>query len=296
VADVNKRAIENFIKAGALDSLHGTRKQFMSAYIKILDQIHQEKKSSIAGQMTLFDFASEDEKTSFKGSLPDVGEYTKNTILSFEKEVLGIYVSGHPLEEVQELWEKLKTASTSDFLLDEESNEMKVVDGETVVLGGVLAEKKIKYTRNDKTMAFLTLEDLLGQVEIVVFPRTYEKYMDDLTEEEQIFVKGRVSAEDERDGKLIAEQIIPFSKVPKQIWIQFLNKGEYELGEKKLLEILSEFHGNEQIGIFLKDTKSMRVMPINNSVEICPELVSKLKDGFGNDNIKIMWPAMKYHI
>ena len=294
--DIKKGAIENFIKAGALDSLNGTRKQFMSAYLQILDQIHQEKKSSIAGQMTLFDLASEDEKESFKLSLPEVGEYKKNTILSFEKEVLGIYVSGHPLEEVSELWEKLKTASTSDFLLDDESNEMSVLDGETVILGGVLIDKKIKYTRNDKTMAFLILEDLLGQTEIVVFPKTYERYMNDLALEEQLFIKGRVSAEDEKEGKLIAEKIVPFSKIPKQIWIRFLDKEEYKQKEEKMREIIMKFPGKEQTGIFIKDTKQMRLMTANNLVEICPELISKLEEGFGKENIKIMWPAMKYQI
>ncbi len=295
-ADVNKRAIENFIKAGALDSLQATRKQLMFGYAQILDQIHQEKKSSIAGQMTLFDYASEEEKTSFKSSLPEVGEYDKNTILSFEKEVLGIYVSGHPLEEVQEVWDKLKTAVTSDFLIDEESNEMQVFDGETVVLGGVLAEKKIKYTRNDKTMAFLTLEDLLGQIEIIVFPKTYEKYMNVLTEEEKIFVKGRVSAEDERDGKLIAEQIVPFSNVPKQIWIQFLDKDDYSNKETKMYHIFKKYPGTEQIGIFLKDAKSMRVLPENYAVHISEELQKELEEEFGSENIKVMWPAMKFHI
>lgn len=295
-ADVNKRAIENFIKAGALDSLHGTRKQFMSAYGQIVEQIQQERKSAMSGQMTLFDFASEEEKTVYKGELPRVGEYDKNTILSFEKEVLGIYVSGHPLEEVKEVWEKLKTASTTDFLLDVETNEMPLVDGERVVIGGVLAEKKIKYTRNDKTMAFLTMEDLLGQVEVITFPKVYEKYAGELEEEEKLFIKGRVSGEDEKDGKLIAEQVIPFTKIPKQLWIQLKNKEEFVDKESKLMEAIRGETGNSQVGIFLKDTKAMRILPANYDVTITEDLQEKLVAIFGEGNIKISWPAMKYQI
>ena len=295
-ADVNKRAIENFIKAGALDCLHGTRKQFMSAYSQIVEQVQQERKSAMSGQMTLFDFASKEEKTIYKGELPRVGEYNKNTILSFEKEVLGIYVSGHPLEEVQDLWEKLKTASTTDFLLDIETNEMPLMDGEHVVIGGVLAEKKIKYTRNDKTMAFLTMEDLLGQVEVIAFPKVYENYMSELVEEEKLFIKGRVSAEDEKDGKLIAEQVIPFAKIPKQLWIQLKDKEEFEEKESKLIEVLREETGESQVGIFLKDTKTMRILPANYDVMITEDLEKKLIAIFGEGNIKISWPAMKYQI
>lgn len=214
----------------------------------------------------------------------------------FEKEVLGIYVSGHPLEEVKEVWEKLKTASTTDFLLDVETNEMPLVDGERVVIGGVLAEKKIKYTRNDKTMAFLTMEDLLGQVEVITFPKVYEKYAGELEEEEKLFIKGRVSGEDEKDGKLIAEQVIPFTKIPKQLWIQLKNKEEFVDKESKLMEAIRGETGNSQVGIFLKDTKAMRILPANYDVTITEDLQEKLVAIFGEGNIKISWPAMKYQI
>jgi DNA polymerase III subunit alpha len=113
--DVNKRVIESFIKAGAFDSLQGTRKQFMSVYVQIMDKVNQSKKSSMAGQMTLFDLATEEEKEDFEIRLPDVGEYTKDIMLAFEKEVLGIYVSGHPLQEYEALWRKHITSTTVDF-------------------------------------------------------------------------------------------------------------------------------------------------------------------------------------
>ena len=169
--DMNKRAIENFIKAGALDSLGGTRKQFMSVYVQILDHITKDKKSNLAGQISLFDIASEETKEEFDIRMPDVGEYPKEMLLAFEKEVLGIYISGHPLEEYQKLWEQNITNTTNDFALDEETGAVRVTDQASAVIGGLIADKTIKYTKNDKVMAFLNIEDLMGTVKVVVFPR-----------------------------------------------------------------------------------------------------------------------------
>ncbi|HIW80546.1 MAG TPA: DNA polymerase III subunit alpha [Candidatus Acetatifactor stercoripullorum] len=213
--DMNKRAIENFIKAGALDSLGGTRKQFMSVYVQILDHITKDKKSNLAGQISLFDIASEETKEEFDIRMPDVGEYPKEMLLAFEKEVLGIYISGHPLEEYQKLWEQNITNTTNDFALDEETGAVRVTDQASAVIGGLIADKTIKYTKNDKVMAFLNIEDLVGTVEVVVFPKDYEKYSALLMEDGKVFVKGRVSLEEEKDGKLICEQIVSFADVER---------------------------------------------------------------------------------
>lgn len=208
--DVNKRAIENFIKAGALDSLGGTRKQCMSVYVQILDNIVKDKKNNLAGQMTLFDIASEEDKEAYEVRMPDVGEYPREMMFAFEKEVLGIYVSGHPLEEYQDLLQKHVTWRSSDFALDEETGQAAVPDKIPAVIGGMIADKTIKYTKNNQVMAFITLEDLVGSVEVVVFPRDYEQYSSLLTEDAKIFVRGRVSVEEDKDAKLICEQIASF--------------------------------------------------------------------------------------
>ena len=210
--DMNKRAIENFIKAGALDSLGGTRKQFMSVYVQILDHITKDKKSNLAGQISLFDIAAEEDKDEFDIKMPNVGEYNKEMLLTFEKEVLGIYVSGHPMEEYQELWQKYITNTTNDFALDEETNSVRAMDQAPAVVGGMIVDKTIKYTKNDKVMAFLNLEDLVGNVEIVVFPKDYEKFSSLLQEDAKVFIKGRISVEEDKDGKLICEQIVSFDE------------------------------------------------------------------------------------
>ncbi len=210
--EINKKTIENFIKAGALDSLGGTRKQFMSVYAQLLDNLVKDKKSNMAGQLSLFDIAAEEHKEEFDVRMPDVGEYDKEMLLAFEKEVLGIYISGHPMEEYQELWERYKTNSASDFLLDEEEGKAAVTDQAPTIIGGMITNKTIKYTKQEKIMAFLTVEDLLGSVEVVVFPRDYEKYSAVLQEEAKVFVKGRVSLEEEKDGKVLCEQVVTFEE------------------------------------------------------------------------------------
>jgi len=208
--DLNKRVIESCIKAGALDSLGGTRKQFMTVYSRIMEGIVHDKKNSMAGQMTLFDIVSDEQKDEFSITMPDVGEYEREMLLAFEKEVLGVYISGHPLEEYRDLWKRHITNLSTDFMADEETGMAKAKDQSDAVIGGMIMAKNIKYTKNDKVMAFLTLEDLVGTVEVVVFPQSYEEYGQILQEEAKIFVKGRVSLREERDGNLICDKIMTF--------------------------------------------------------------------------------------
>ncbi len=195
--EINKRVVENLIKAGALDNLGATRKQSMMAYAGMMDAIAQDKKNTMAGQMTLFDLAGEEEKAEFEVKLPDVGEYARETYLGFEKEVLGIYISGHPLEEYEEKWKKNITRVTTDFILEEESGQTRVRDGESAMVGGMIVDKTVKYTKNNQTMAFITLEDLVGNLEIIVFPKVYEKNSRLLNLDEKVFVKGRAVTEEE---------------------------------------------------------------------------------------------------
>lgn len=286
--DVNKRALEHFIKAGALDSLGGTRKQFMSVYIQIMDHIQQDKKNNMAGQISLFDIVSEEEKEDYEVKLPDVGEYSKEMKLAFEKEVLGIYVSGHPLEEYQDLWRKNITNTTADFALDEELNTTIVRDGKPATIGGMITEKKIKYTKNEKVMAFLQVEDLVGSVEVIVFPRDYEKYGSFLSEDNKVFIKGRVSVEEDRDGKLICEKIVPFDAMPKKLWVKFPTRTAYEEKKQVLFDILKESEGNDSVVIYVENPKSMNPLKDNWNVSAEEGLIGRLEEQFGRENIKVV--------
>ncbi len=291
--DVNKKAIENFIKAGAFDSLPGTRKQFMSAYIQIMDHIVHDKKNNMAGQMSLFDIVSEDQKEEYDVKLPDVGEYSKEMMLAFEKEVLGVYISGHPMEEWEDLWKKGITNTTVDFALDEETGETVVKDNATAVIGGLIADKKIKYTKNDKIMAFLQVEDLLGTVEVIVFPRDYEKNSAKLVEDNKVFVRGRVSLEEDRDGKLICEKITAFDEIPKKLWVKFSNMEDYEQNVEELLGTLAGSDGTDSVIIYIEAEKVMKKLPPNRSVNADESLQKILCDKYGEENIKIVWDVKK---
>lgn len=298
--DMNKRAIENFIKAGALDSLGRMesgaqevdaaliRKQFMSVYIQIVDGILSDKKNNMAGQMSLFDIVDDTQKEDFDVKLPQVTPYSREMMLAFEKEVLGIYVSGHPMEEYVELWRKHTTAKTSDFMLDEETGSCHLLDGASVTIGGMITDKKIKYTKNDKIMAFLTVEDVAGSVEVIVFPRDYEKNADKLIEDEKVFIKGRVSAEEDKDAKLICEQITGFAEVPKTLWLKFPNLAEYTAKEPQTSAILKDSEGKDQIVIYLSDTRQMKKLPPNRNVNADQVLVDALAKLLGEENVKVV--------
>ena len=286
--EINKRVVENLIKAGAMDSLGGTRQQYMLAYAGIMDSAPHSQKTMITGQMSLFDLVEEEQKTSFQATLPNVGEYPKEMRLSFEKEVLGVYVSGHPLQEYEERWKKNITAVTSDFLLDEETKRTKVYDGQTVIVGGMIMGKTVKYTKNNRMMAFLQLEDLVGTVEVVVFPNVYERNQAALTEEAKIFISGHVSAEDDKASKLICDRIIPFDAGKRELWIQFRNQAECLEREKELLELIADSDGRDAVVLFAAAEKTTKRLSAGRSVQADQDLVAKLEKSFGEGNVKVV--------
>ena len=285
---LNKRTIENLIKAGALDTLGGTRKQFMSIYVQIVDHVTQEKKNSMLGQMTLFDLVSEDQKEEFQIRMPDVGEYSKETLLAFEKEVLGIYVSGHPLEAYEEKWKKSISATTADFQLDEETGHTKVHDGAKEIIGGMITEKTIKHTKTNQMMAFITVEDLLGTVEVVVFPRDYEKNRDYLEVDSKVFVRGRVSEEDDKPSKMICEKIIPFERTKKELWIQFPDKATFLDEEQIVYGYLADSDGDDEVMIYCAKERAVKKLPKNRNIGINEQILSRLMNHFGEKRVKVV--------
>ena len=298
--DVNKRAVENLIKAGACDSLDGTRKQMTFVYAAMIDQMASKKKSSVAGQMTLFDFATEEEKADYEIQYPNVGEFPKEMMLGFEKEVLGIYLSGHPLEEYTEKIRKNINAVASDFALREveEGNldamktgaetQVKIKDNQHVIVGGLIAEKKVTFTRNNKAMAYITIEDLTGTVEVIIFPRDYEKYQRYLNTDEKVFVVGRASVEDDKDGKIICERIVPFDETGCELWFQFATMEAYKEKEAVLMDILRDSDGNDEVVIYVANPKAIKRLGKNQTVGVTEELLQVLKNFLGENNVKVV--------
>ena len=284
---VNKRTVESFIKSGALDSLPGTRKQKMYSYISIMDGVNQEKKGTLSGQMSLFDFASPEEQKELEVKMPDVGEYEKEEILGLEKEVLGVYISGHPLEEYVATLEKNITRTTADFEVVDGETEPKVKDQERAVIGGMITGRTVKATRTNNMMAFLTVEDLYGTVEVIVFPRDYEKYRTLLEEDAKVFIQGRVTVEEDKPAKLICSGVVPFDAVEKELWIQFLTRADYEEAEQTLFAILGNYDGIENVYIYLSKDRARKLLPKSRCTKVCKELLSELYTKFGEDNEKV---------
>ena len=286
--EVNKRTIESFIKSGAFDGLGGTRKQFMIIYVQIVDQVNQERKYSMAGQLSLFDMVDDDQKAEFDIPLPKVGEYEKETRLAFEKEVLGVYLTGHPMEEYEEKWRKSISKTTLDFQLDKETGVAKVHDGAKEIIGGIIATLAIKYTKTNKTMAILTLEDLLGTVEVVVFPRDYEKYKEYLKEENKVFIRGRVSEEDDAPSKLICESVVPFSQTRKELWLQYADKDTFLAQEQMLYDLIGNSDGRDEVVIYCKKERVVKRLGRNRNVQVETGLLSRLMNYLGDSCVKVI--------
>ena len=293
IDQINKRVVENLIKAGALDCLEGNRNQKMTVYTQIIDSINQDKKHTMAGQLSLFDIAPEEDKNEFEIRMPQAAEYPKETILTFEKEVLGIYLSGHPLERYRNMMEKMISAKTSDFQPDDETGIPEVYDNQKVIVGGMITDKTIKYTKNNKVMAFLTVEDLVGTVEVVVFPRDYEKCQMFLNEDARLFIQGRVSAEDDKASKLILEKVRLFDDMPRELWLQFESREEYAKAETGLVDDLMESRGNSTVVIYLKDVKAMKKLPPAYQVHIEDSWLERMCEKYGSSNVKIVERVLK---
>ncbi len=285
--EITKKTIESFIKSGALDAFEGNRRQNMLVYVMIMDNITQSKKKSMAGQMTLFDIATDDIKQDFEIKLPNVNEFGKEELLGFEKEFIGHYISGHPLEEYEVKWKKQITKTTKEFVLNEEG-KCEVSDGTKETIGGMITSITVKTTKTNNVMAFITLEDIYGIVEVIIFPKDYEKLRNKIVIDNKVFINGRVSASEEENAKLICESLVEFNDIPQQLWVRFDSKAVYEENEAQLMNILKDSDGKDTVIIYLKEEKAKKMLPPSASVSANDVLLEQLKQKYGDDNIAIL--------
>ncbi|MDO4622373.1 MAG: DNA polymerase III subunit alpha [Eubacteriales bacterium] len=286
--EINKRTVENFIKAGAMDCFGATRKQLMQVYALVMDEVNKQKKNNLTGQMSLFDLMGEESRQEFEIRMPDVGEFAREEKLAFEKEVTGIYISGHPLEDYEEKWRKSISAVTTDFIPDEETGIPKVEDGSRQIVGGMITEKTIKYTRTNQTMAFLTLEDLLGTMEIIAFPKSYEKWAQKLNVDDKVFIEGRVSVEEEKASKLFLEKVYSFDDARCSIWIQFDDKEAYTAALPVLEELFRNRRGGDRIVAYLKAERAMKKLPFSCDLQADGSIFAELAKHFATENVKVV--------
>ena len=285
--DLSKRIVESLIKAGALDCLEGNRRQKMMIYTSIMDNISQSKKKMMAGQMSLFDIVDDELKSDFEIKFPKVNEFSKQELLAFEKEVIGLYVSGHPLEEYQNMWKKNITRTSLDFQLNDE-DETAVADNAREIIGGIISEVTVKVTKQNSVMAFVTIEDLYGTVEVLVFPKLYEKYRQIIAEDNKVFITGRVTSGGEENAKMICETIISFNDKSSELWIRFENKEEYEEKYPQLLENIKLSNGKDKIVIYLNQEKAKKILPASCNVNADQQFLQKMQALFGENNVRIV--------
>ena len=285
--DLSKRIVESLIKAGALDCLEGKRRQKMMIYTSIMDNISQSKKKMMAGQMSLFDIVDDELKSDFEIKFPKVNEFSKQELLAFEKEVIGLYVSGHPLEEYQNMWKKNITRTSLDFQLNDE-DETAVADNAREIIGGIISEVTVKVTKQNSVMAFVTIEDLYGTIEVLVFPKLYEKYRQIIAEDNKVFITGRVTSGGEENAKMICETITLFSDKSSELWIRFENKEEYEEKYPQLLENIKLSNGKDKIVIYLNQEKAKKILPASCNVNADQQFLQKMQALFGENNVRIV--------
>lgn len=291
--EVNKRTLESFIKSGSFDTLPGNRRQFMMSYAGIVDRMVNDRKKNLDGQLSLFDFAGSEEKESFEIRLPNAEEFEKSELLMQEKETLGIYLSGHPLDAYSRLMKKSVTKTSVDFVPEEESGEVNVTDGAQEVIGGMITAVTRKTTRNNSMMAFFTLEDLLGSVEVIVFARDYEKYKTELYEDNKIFVRGRVALEEDKPSRMICTDIIPFSSLPREVWVKFASKEEFLSKEQQLYDIVDAFDGNDETVVYCEAEKAIKHLPKNHSTLASEALFERLSEVFGEASVKVIEKSLE---
>ncbi len=284
--DLNKRTLENLIKSGAFDTFGNNRRQMMSVYARMLDNEAKQGKDAISGQMSLFDLVDESEKSQFEIKMPDVSEYTKEDILAFEKEVLGVYVSGHPLDEYAAMWKKHISAMSTDFEIDDETGEPKVKVDSKATIGGMIMAKSVKPTKTGQLMAYLTIEDLVGTVEVIVFPRTFSTYRNIIERTDKLFITGRVNANADENAKLICESVVPFEDVPRKLWIRFASEEEYLKKAADLAEELKYSDGKDSIIIYCTKENKRIALPQSRNIRITPDILASLRAQYGIKNVE----------
>ena len=286
ISQINKRTVENLIKSGAFDTFGYKRKAMMIVHAQLIDDAQRHSKDSISGQMSLFDLGGDDIKKDFEIKIPNVGEYTKEELLEYEKEVLGIYASGHPLDEYAQMWKRHISAMTTDFEIDDETGETKVRDGAKETIGGMIMNKTVKTTKNGQLMAFITIQDLVGTVEVIVFPRDYMANRAIFDTATKVFITGRVTANVDENAKIICEKVVDFDSVPRKLWIRFADKAEYEENIPKLNSIIADSDGNDSVIIYCTKENQRIAMPKSQSVKVTSELLMSLREMFGEKNVE----------
>jgi DNA polymerase-3 subunit alpha len=268
--------------------LGGNRSQYLEVYEHMVDDVIAESKKLDDNQVTIFDMLGAEEKKMFDEKLPDVEEYSKDIILQMEKDVLGVYISGHPLDDVKDIWKKNITATAIDFAYQDELEGSSLEDKSRVTVGGIISSVNTRLTKKKESMAIITIEDLTGTVEGMVFPKAYEKLRGKLIPDRTVFITGRVSIEDEGDSKLIVEDVCSFDDIPKTLWLKFEDLDKYNELWEKVAVILNTHKGIDTVKVRVIKEDKLKTLPSGMNVNADEELIALIEEVLGKGSA-VIW-------
>lgn len=285
----NRRAVESLIKCGAMDGFGANRKQMLQALPVMVSNLEEQHRKTMYGQVGFFDVA-DDFAVSF--DMPDVAEFSHTELLQMEKEMTGLYLSGHPMDKYNAFIESTGCSRTFDVLEAGKGSSLK--DKSRVKLCGIISHVTIKQTRANKAnMAFVTLEDLYGTVEVILFPNTFAQYAGLIAEGKVIMVDGTVSMEEEKDTKILANTISepkentqPQKKKRQGIFLKFEGVNDRRIYNSK--EIIKGNKGNLPVYFYYSDEKKYAHQVDLGNVNPTAQMISRLKDLLGNENVAVM--------
>lgn len=280
--EISRRSVESFIKAGALDLLEGNRREKILSAEALINEKNREQRGSMPGQMSLFQ-----QDNNFLGrQLITMAEYSKEELLALEKEVLGVYLSGHPLDEFLQDLEKNTNAKSTDFKRNLEEEDALPPPPKTAV-GGILAQVSKKFTKKGDMMAFATLEDLYGTLEAVIFPKVFEKFEELIRLEEKVYLVGRMDFSGEEEAKLIVEKVLPLGRLPGELWIRYADRESYERDSGLLLINLGQSEGEDSVVIYLKKERAKKNLGREWLVK-GEEIQNQLQSRLGRENVVLV--------
>ena len=293
---INKRAVESLIKAGALDDFKIFRSKLLAVHEKLMDSMASERKRNIDGQISLFGLTEDEDFKATEVMYPNIKEFAKNNLLAMEKEMTGLYLSGHPLDEYAKSL-KVITSTTIQKIYDckEAHNEgidheeYSIHDEDKVVVGGIITEVTQKVTRNNQIMAFIKIEDLSATIEVIVFPKTLDRVRNLIAADAFVIIKGRVSMKEDEAVKIICETMEPLEKVDSsKVYVRVDNLDMARATKPKLMEICNEYAGNTPLYVFTANDRKNYRMPRNMWVNLSSDIFLELEKVFGEGNVKIV--------
>lgn len=293
---INKKAVESLIKAGAFDSMGHFRSQLLAVYEQVMDSAAQDKRRNIDGQISLFDM-SKDETNSISDTLPNIKEFESKRLLSMEKEMIGLYLSGHPLTEYADELNMITTMTTSGIVENTGEDMLEVgegkmeLDGKYVTMGGIISSVRIKATRNNSIMAFAVLEDMYGSVEMLIFPKILERYSKLIHEDDLVVIRGRLSIREDETPKLLVENVNSLKKFKDCKLYLKIPSIKYNDLISRIKPVLLSSKGTTPVYLCVDYgvNNKRNIEVANKSLWVSPnkELIDKLNDILGNESVKI---------